>query len=300
MNDNDVVITSAVRTAVGSFGGSLSSLTAPQLGAEVIKKALEKSEIKPDQVDTVYMGQILAAGVGQNVKLGDTKLQDSMIVDGLMDVYNQYHMGVTAENVAQKFQITRKDQDAFAAASQRKAIDAIKGKKFKDEIVPVTVKVKKQDVIFDKDEYPKDGTTIEKLEALKPAFKKDGTVTAGNASGLNDGAAVVSLMSGKTAKQHSIEPLAKIVSWAVCGVDPSIMGTGPIPASRLALKKAGWGEDELDLIEANEAFAAQAIAVNKEMGWTVDKVNVNGGAIAIGHPIGASGARILVTLIHEM
>ena len=366
MSDNDVVITSAVRTAVGSFGGSLSSMTAPQLGAEVIKKVLEKSEIKPEQVDTVYMGQILAAGVGQNparqaaihagipvektattinqlcgsglasvafgynsikcgdaniviaggqesmsnaphlinlrngVKLGDGKLQDSMIVDGLWDVYNQYHMGVTAENVAQKFQITRKDQDAFAAASQRKAIDAIKAKKFKDEIIPVTVKVKKQDVVFDKDEYPKDGTTIEKLEALKPAFKKDGTVTAGNASGLNDGAAVVSLMSGKTAKQHSIEPLAKIVSWAVCGVDPSIMGTGPIPASRLALKKAGWGEDELDLIEANEAFAAQAIAVNKEMGWTVDKVNVNGGAIAIGHPIGASGARILVTLIHEM
>jgi acetyl-CoA C-acetyltransferase len=176
----------------------------------------------------------------------------------------------------------------------------MKGKKFKDEIVPVTVKVKKQDVIFDKDEYPKDGTTIEKLEALKPAFKKDGTVTAGNASGLNDGAAAVSLMSGKTAKQHGIEPLAKIVSWAVCGVDPSIMGTGPIPASRLALQKAGWGEDELDLIEANEAFAAQAIAVNKEMGWTVDKVNVNGGAIALGHPIGASGARILVTLLHEM
>jgi acetyl-CoA C-acetyltransferase len=234
------------------------------------------------------------------VKLGDTKLQDSMIIDGLWDVYNQYHMGMTAENVAQKFQITRKDQDSFAASSQRKAVDAIKAKKFKDEIVPVTVKVKKQDVVFDKDEYPKDGTTIEKLEALKPAFKKDGTVTAGNASGLNDGAAAVSLMSGKTAHELGIEPLAKIVSWAVCGVDPSIMGTGPIPASRLALKKAGWGEDELDLIEANEAFAAQAIAVNKEMGWTVDKVNVNGGAIALGHPIGASGARILTTLIHEM
>jgi len=275
MNDNDVVITSAVRTAVGSFGGSLSSLTAPQLGAEVIKKALEKSEIKPDQVDTVYMGQILAAGVGQN------PARQAAI-----------HAGIPVEKTA-----TTINQ---LCGSQRKAIDAIKGKKFKDEIVPVTVKVKKQDVIFDKDEYPKDGTTIEKLEVLKPAFKKDGTVTAGNASGLNDGAAVVSLMSGKTAKQHSIEPLAKIVSWAVCGVDPSIMGTGPIPASRLALKKAGWGEDELDLIEANEAFAAQAIAVNKEMGWTVDKVNVNGGAIAIGHPIGASGARILVTLIHEM
>ena len=366
MSDNDIVITSAARTAVGSFGGSLSSLTAPQLGSEVIKKVLEKSEIKPEQVDTVYMGQILAAGVGQNparqaaihagipvektattinqlcgsglaavafgynsikcgdakivvaggqesmsnaphfinlrngVKLGDTKLQDSMIIDGLWDVYNQYHMGMTAENVAQKFQITRKDQDSFAASSQRKAVDAIKAKKFKDEIVPVTVKVKKQDVVFDKDEYPKDGTTIEKLELLKPAFKKDGTVTAGNASGLNDGAAAVSLMSGKTAHELGIEPLAKIVSWAVCGVDPSIMGTGPIPASRLALKKAGWGEDELDLIEANEAFAAQAIAVNKEMGWTIDKVNVNGGAIALGNPIGASGARILTTLIHEM
>ncbi|MEY4846860.1 MAG: hypothetical protein RJA54_733, partial [Pseudomonadota bacterium] len=176
----------------------------------------------------------------------------------------------------------------------------IKAKKFKDEIVPITVKIKKEDVVFDRDEYPKDGTTVEKLASLKPAFKKDGTVTAGNASGINDGAAALCLMSGKTAKARGIEPLAKIVSWAQCGVDPTIMGTGPIPASKLALKKAGWGEDELDLIEANEAFAAQAIAVNKEMGWTADKVNVNGGAIAIGHPIGASGARILTTLIHEM
>ena len=366
MNDNDIVITSAFRTAVGSFGGSLSGLTAPQLGSAVIKKCIEHSEIKSQEVDMTYMGQVLTTGVGQNparqaaigagisyektattinqvcgsglssvalaynsikcgdgniiiaggqesmsnsphfinirngVKMGDGKLQDSMIVDGLWDSYNQYHMGITAENVAEKFQITRKDQDSFASHSQRKAIDAIKAKKFKDEIVPVTIKVKKEDVIFDRDEYPKDGTTIEKLALLKPAFKKDGTVTAGNASGLNDGAAALLLMSGKTAKEKGLEPLVKIVSWAQCGVDPSIMGTGPIPASRLALKKAGWGEDELDLIEANEAFAAQAIAVNKEMGWTVDKVNVNGGAIALGHPIGASGARILVTLIHEM
>jgi len=223
-----------------------------------------------------------------------------MIIDGLWDAYNQYHMGITAENVAEKFQIRREEQDNFAAASQRKAAEAIKGKKFVNEIVPVKVKVKREEIEFSKDEYPKAESTVEKLAKLRPAFKKDGTVTAGNASGVNDGAAAVCLMTGEMANKKDIEPLAKIVSWAQCGVDPSIMGTGPIPASKLALKKAGWGEDELDLIEANEAFAAQAIAVNKEIGWTVDKVNVNGGAIALGHPVGASGTRILVTLLHEM
>jgi len=234
------------------------------------------------------------------IKMGDGKMQDSMIVDGLWDTYNQYHMGMTAENVAEKFQIKRETQDDFAASSQRKAAEAIADKKFKNEIVPVTVKIKKQDVVFDQDEYPKVGSTVEKLAGLKPAFKKDGTITAGNASGLNDGAAAVVLMTAELAKKKDLKPLARIVSWAQCGVDPSIMGTGPIPASKMALEKAGWGEDQLDLIEANEAFAAQAIAVNKELGFTADKVNVNGGAIALGHPIGASGARILVTLIHEM
>ncbi len=366
MNNDDIVITSAFRTAIGSFGGSLASQTAPQLGAAVIKKCLEHSELKNDEVDMIYMGQVLTTGAGQNparqaamqagiakektattinqvcgsglasialaynsikckdgsimiaggqesmsnsphymhlrdgIKMGIGEMQDSMIVDGLWDTYNQYHMGITAENVAEQFQIKRETQDDFAAASQRKATEAIAGKKFKDEIVPVTVKIKKQDVIFDQDEYPKSGSTVEKLAGLKPAFKKDGTVTAGNASGLNDGAAAVVLMTAELAKKKNLKPLARIVSWAQCGVDPSIMGTGPIPASKMALEKAGWGEDQLDLVESNEAFAAQAIAVNKELGFTADRVNVNGGAIALGHPIGASGARILVTLIHEM
>jgi acetyl-CoA C-acetyltransferase len=232
--------------------------------------------------------------------MGDGNMKDSMIIDGLWDVYNQYHMGITAENVAEKYQITREEQDSFAAASQRKTAEAIKENKFVNEIVPVKVKVRKEEVEFKQDEYPKSDSTVEKLAKLRPAFKKDGTVTAGNASGVNDGAASLCLMTGEMAKKKDVEPLAKIVSWAQCGVDPSIMGTGPIPASKLALKKAGWGEDELDLIEANEAFAAQAMAVNKEMGWTLDKVNVNGGSIALGHPVGASGARVLVTLIHEM
>ncbi len=366
MEDRDVVITSAFRTAIGSFNGSLSSKTGPELGSTVIKKCVEHSELKPEEVDTTYMGQVLTTGAGQNparqasilaglsndttnitinqvcgsglasvglaynsiksgdgnvilaggqesmsnsphymnirkgIKMGDGNMKDSMIIDGLWDVYNQYHMGITAENVAEKFQIRREEQDSFAAASQRKAVEAIKENKFVDEIVPVKVKVKREEVEFNQDEYPKADSTVEKLAKLRPAFKKDGTVTAGNASGVNDGAAALCLMTGEMAKKKDIEPLAKIVSWAQCGVDPSIMGTGPIPASKLALKKAGWGEDELDLIEANEAFAAQAIAVNKEVGWTVDKVNVNGGAIALGHPIGASGARVLVTLIHEM
>ena len=208
--------------------------------------------------------------------------------------------GMTAENIAEKYQIKREDQDSFAANSQRKAIEAIKSGAFKSQIVPVKVKVKKEEKVIDTDEYPKAGVTVETLKALRPAFKKDGTVTAGNASGINDGAAAVVLMTAEEAKKRDLSPLAKIVSWAVCGVDPAIMGTGPIPASKLALKKAGWGEDQLNLIEANEAFAAQAISVNKELGFTADIVNVNGGAIALGHPIGASGARVLVTLLHEM
>jgi acetyl-CoA C-acetyltransferase len=366
MNSNDIVITSAFRTAIGSFGGSLSSQTAPQLGGIVIKKCLEHSKLKSEDVDMVYMGQVLTTGSGQNparqaaiyagiskektattinqvcgsglasialafnsikcedgdviiaggqesmsnaphyiymrdgIKMGDGKMQDSMVVDGLWDIYNQYHMGITAENVAEKFKISRGQQDDFAATSQRKAAEAIAAKKFKEEIAPLIIKLKKQEVVFDQDEYPKAGSTVEKLTGLKTAFKKDGTVTAGNASGLNDGAAAVVLMTEETAKKKNLKPLARIVSWAQCGVDPSIMGTGPIPASKLALKKAGWKEDQLDLIEANEAFAAQALAVNKKMGFDSNRVNVNGGAIALGHPIGASGARILVTLIHEM
>jgi len=366
MEDNDVVITSAFRTAIGSFNGTLSSKTAPELGSTVIKKCVENSELKQEEVDMVYMGQVLTTGAGQNparqssilaglsnnttnttinqvcgsglasvalaynsiksgdgkvilaggqesmsnsphyinirkgIKMGDGNMKDSMIIDGLWDVYNQYHMGITAENVAEKYQIKREEQDSFAAASQRKTAEAIKENKFVNEIVPVKVKVRKEEVEFKQDEYPKADSTVEKLAKLRPAFKKDGTVTAGNASGVNDGAAALCLMTGEMAKKKDVEPLAKIVSWAQCGVDPSIMGTGPIPASKLALKKAGWGEDELDLIEANEAFAAQAMAVNKEMGWTLDKVNVNGGSIALGHPVGASGARVLVTLIHEM
>ena len=366
MNSNDIVITSAFRTAIGSFGGSLSSQTAPQLGGIVIKKCLEHSKLKSEDVDMVYMGQVLTTGSGQNparqaaiyagiskektattinqvcgsglasialafnsikcedgdviiaggqesmsnaphyiymrdgIKMGDGKMQDSMVVDGLWDIYNQYHMGITAENVAEKFKISRGQQDDFAATSQRKAAEAIAAKKFKEEIAPLIIKLKKQEVVFDQDEYPKAGSTVEKLAGLKTAFKKDGTVTAGNASGLNDGAAAVVLMTEETAKKKNLKPLARIVSWAQCGVDPSIMGTGPIPASKLALKKAGWKENQLDLIEANEAFAAQALAVNKKMGFDSNRVNVNGGAIALGHPIGASGARILVTLIHEM
>ena len=363
MDDKDIVITSAFRTPIGSYLGSLSDHTAVQLGTEVIKKCIEHSNLKNNEVDMVYMGQVLQTGSGQNparqslinagiensktattinqvcgsglaavalgfnsLKLNDakvviaggqesmtnsphyqilrkgekneeSKMKDSMIIDGLIDVYNQYHMGVTAENVAEKYQITRKQQDEFAVKSQMKAAEAIKTNKFKDEIVPIKVKDGK---IFDTDEYPKSQTTIEVLTTLKTVFKKDGTVTAGNASGLNDGAAALVLMSAKTAKEKNLKPLARIVSWAQCGVDPSVMGTGPIPASRQALKKAGWTEDQLDLVEANEAFASQAISVNKELGLNPDNVNVNGGAIALGHPIGASGARVLVTLLHEM
>ena len=363
IDDNDIVITSAFRTAIGSFIGSLSDHSAVQLGSEVIKKCIEHSNLKKNEVDMVYMGQVLQTGSGQNparqslinsgiensksattinqvcgsglaavalgynsLKLNDAniiiaggqesmtnsphyqvlrkgekneenKMKDSMLIDGLIDVYNKYHMGVTAENVAEKYQITRKEQDEFAVNSQSKASAAIKLNKFKNEIVPIKLKNGK---MFDTDEYPKVGTNIEKLSTLKTVFKENGTVTAGNASGLNDGAASLTLMTLKTAKDKNLKPLAKIVSWAQCGVDPSIMGTGPIPASKLAIKKAGWTEDQIDLVEANEAFAAQAISVNKELGFNTEKVNVNGGAIALGHPIGASGARVLVTLVHEM
>jgi acetyl-CoA C-acetyltransferase len=234
------------------------------------------------------------------MKMGNVELIDTMIKDGLWDAFNGYHMGNTAENVAQKWQITREQQDQFAAASQQKAEAAQKAGKFKDEIVPVTIETRKGPTSVTDDEYPRHGTTTDVLGKLRPAFLKDGTVTAGNASGLNDGAAALVLMSDAEASKRGVAPLARIVSWATAGVDPKIMGSGPIPASRAALKKAGWSPNDLDLVEANEAFAAQACAVNKDLGWDSARVNVNGGAIALGHPIGASGARILVTLLHEM
>ncbi len=363
----DVVIVSAARTAVGKFGGSIAKVSAPDLGATVIKALLARSGVSPDVINEVILGQVLTAGSGQNParqaviksglpnhvpafvvgkvcgsglkathlaaqaikcgdadiiiaggqenmsasphvllgsrdgqRMGDWKMTDTMIVDGLWDVYNQYHMGITAENVAKKFEISREAQDAFAAGSQNKAEAAQKAGKFKDEIVPVEIASKKGTVIFDTDEFIKPGVTAESLAALRPAFDKAGTVTAGNASGLNDGAAGVMMMSAKKAKELGLTPLARIASYASAGLDPAIMGMGPVPASTLALKKAGWKAADLDLMEINEAFAGQACAVNKEMGWDTSKINVNGGAIAIGHPIGASGARILVTLIHEM
>ena len=363
MDNKDIVITSAFRTAISSLDGGLSEYSASELGSFVIKKCMEHSNLQKDDVDTVYMGQVLQAGAGQNparqsamkagiekstsattinqvcgsglsaislgfnsLKLKDTKiviaggqesmtnsphyinfrkdkillenkLKDSMIVDGLIDFYNQYHMGVTAENVAKKFSISRNDQDLFAYKSQIKTKEAINNGKFNDEIVSIKLK---NGMTFNKDEHPRMDVDIEKLSKLKPAFKENGTVTAGNSSGINDGAASVVLMSYEDAKKKKLNPLAKIVSWAQCGVDPSLMGTGPINASKEALKKAGWKKDELDIIESNEAFAAQAIAVNKELGLDPNTVNMNGGAIALGHPIGASGARIIVTLVHEM
>ena len=363
-----VVIVSAARTAIGNFGGSLSNVPAPTLGATVIKAVLERANIKPEQVDELIFGQVLTAGSGQNparqsaieaglphavpcmtinkvcgsglktvhlaaqaikagdaeiviaggqenmslsphllpksrngTKMGDWKMQDSMIVDGLWDAFNNYHMGTTAENIAKKYEISREEQDEFAASSQNKAEAAINAGKFEEEIVPVEIPQRKGDpVIFDKDEFPKSGVTAEGIAKLRPAFDKEGTVTAANASGLNDGAAAVLVMSESKAKELGLEPLATIAAYSSAGVDPSIMGTGPIPSSKLCLDKAGWNVDDLDLIEANEAFAAQAISVNREMGWDTNKVNVNGGAIAIGHPIGASGCRVLVTLLHEM
>ena len=239
-------------------------------------------------------------GSRDGFRMGDFKMIDTMIVDGLWDVYNQYHMGITAENVAKKYEVTRAEQDEFALQSQLKAEAAQKAGKFKDEILPLEIANKKGTVVFDSDEYIKPGSTLESLSGLRPAFAKDGTVTAGNASGLNDGAAAVIMMSASQAKELGLKPLARIKAYASSGLDPAVMGMGPVSASRLCLKKAGWTHEELDLMEINEAFVAQAIAVNKEMGWDTSKINVNGGAIAIGHPIGASGARILVTLIHEM
>jgi acetyl-CoA C-acetyltransferase len=365
-DQSTIVIASAVRTPVGSFNGSLASLPAHELGKIAIKAALERTHIEPGDVSEVILGQVLAAGAGQNparqasinagipvatpawgmnqlcgsglravalgaqqiqlgssrivvaggqesmsqaphamhlrqgTKMGDTMMIDTMIKDGLWDAFNGYHMGTTAENVARQWQITREEQDRFAVASQNKAEAAKKAGRFKAEITPVTIKTRKGDVVVSEDEFIKDGVTLESVAKLRPAFDKAGTVTAGNASGINDGAAAVVLMSIGEAKKRGIAPLARIVSWAHAGVDPAIMGTGPIPASKKALEMAGWAANDLDLVEANEAFAAQACAVNKSLGWDTDKVNVNGGAIAIGHPIGASGARVLTTLLHEM
>ncbi|PWC76814.1 acetyl-CoA C-acetyltransferase [Azospirillum sp. TSH64] len=362
----EIVIASAVRTAIGSFNGALASVPAHELGAAAIREALSRAHTDAAEVSEVVLGQVLTAGQGQNparqaavkagipvektafginqvcgsglravalgwqaircgdaevmvvggqenmslsphlmhlrngTKMGTAEMLDSMIRDGLWEAFNNYHMGATAENVARAWDLSRERQDRFAVASQQKAEAAQKAGRFRDEIVPVTIKGRKGDTVVDTDEYPKHGTTLEALAKLRPAFAKDGTVTAGNASGLNDGAAALVLMTAENAARRGLTPLARIASWATAGVDPAIMGTGPIPASKLALQKAGWSVDDLDLIEANEAFAAQALAVNAGMGWDEAKVNVNGGAIALGHPIGASGARILVSLLHEM
>ena len=364
----DIVIVSAVRTAVGKFGGSLAKIPATELGAIVIKEALARAKVDPAQVGEVIMGQVLTAGSGQNParqallkaglpkevpgltinavcgsglksvmlaaqavawgdaeivvaggqenmsaaphvlmgsregqRMGDWKMQDTMIVDGLWDVYNQYHMGVTAENVAKEHAIDRAAQDALALASQQKAAAAQDAGKFKEEIVPVSIPQKKGDpVSFDADEYINRKTNAEALAGLRPAFDKAGSVTAGNASGLNDGAAAVVVMSARKAKELGLKPLATIKAFATSGLDPRTMGMGPVPATKKALERAGWKASEVQLFELNEAFAAQACAVNKALDIDPAKVNVNGGAIAIGHPIGASGARILVTLLHEM
>ena len=275
-----------------------SGLRAIALGAQQIQSGAATIVVAGGQ-ESMSQSQH-AAHLRNGTKMGGLDLVDTMIKDGLWDAFNGYHMGTTAENVARQWQITREDQDKFAVASQNKAEAAKKAGKFKDEIVSVTIKGKKGDTVVSEDEYIRDGATLDSLTKLRPAFDKAGTVTAGNASGINDGAAAVVLMTAAEAKKRGIEPLARIVSWAQAGVDPSIMGTGPIPASKKALEKAGWKAKDLDLVEANEAFAAQACAVNKGVGWDTDKVNVNGGAIAIGHPIGASGARVLTTLVHEM
>ena len=276
-----------------------SGLKATHLAAQAIKAGDADIVIAGGQ-ENMSLAPHALNGARDGLRMMDGKLIDTMIVDGLWDVYNQYHMGVTAENVAKKWGVSRQEQDEFAAASQQKAEAAQKAGRFKDEIVPITISTRKGDVIFDSDEFIRHGTTVEALASLKPAFDKTGTVTAGNASGINDGAAAVMMMSATKAKELGLKPLARIKAYSSAGVDPSIMGVGPIPASKLCLKKAGWTAQDLDLLEINEAFAAQAIAVNRDMGWDTAKVNVNGGAIAIGHPIGASGCRILVTLIHEM
>ena len=362
----NVVIVSAARTAVGSFGGAFANTPAHELGAFVLDAVVQRAGIDKAEISETILGQVLTAGAGQNparqahigaglpiegsawsinqvcgsglravalgaqhiqlgdaaivlaggqenmtlsphcahmragTKMGDMKMIDTMIKDGLWDAFNGYHMGQTAENVAQQWQISRDEQDAFAVASQNKAEAAQKAGKFKDEIAGFVVKTRKGDIVVDADEYIRHGATLDAMTKLKPAFTKDGSVTAGNASGLNDGAAAVMLMSAEEAERRGLTPLARIASYATAGLDPSIMGVGPIHASRRALAKAGWKAEDLDLVEANEAFAAQACAVNKDMGWNPDVVNVNGGAIAIGHPIGASGARILNTLLFEM
>ncbi|MDA9232239.1 acetyl-CoA C-acetyltransferase [Candidatus Pelagibacter sp.] len=363
---DDVVITSALRTPIGTYKGSLKDLSADKLGALAIKEVIHKSNLKPDQIDEVIMGHVLTSGLGQNParqasihagipvskpahiinqvcgsglrsivsgfqsikleenkiivsggqenmsraphslfyrenkKLDESKLVDTMINDGLTDSFNHYHMGVTAENVAEKFEISRDEQDSFALNSQKKAQDSIGKKKFKDEIIKLQINNNNENVIFDNDEHPRNNLIIDELKKLKTVFKENGTVTPGNSSGINDGAAATVLMTRKQAELKSIEPLVKVVSWASCGVEPSLMGLGPIPAVKEALNKVDWNINDVDLFEINEAFAAQSIAVIKELKIPAEKVNVNGGAIALGHPIGASGTRILVTLIHEM
>ena len=364
----EVVIVAAKRTAIGKFGGSLAKISAPELGAHVIKGLLAQTGVAADAISEVILGQVLTAGSGQNparqsvikaglpesvpamtinkvcgsglkavmlaaqaikcgdaeiviaggqenmsasphvlhnsrdgFRMGDAKLVDSMIIDGLWDVYNQYHMGITAENVAKQYGIDRAAQDAFALASQQKAAAAQDAGKFKDEILPLSIPQRKGDpLVFDADEFLNRKSNAESLAGLRPAFDKAGTVTAGNASGINDGAAAVMVMSAAKAATLGLTPLATIKSYASAAIDPKIMGMGPVPSSRLALQKAGWKAADLDLLEVNEAFAAQACAVNNEMGWDTSKINVNGGAIALGHPIGASGCRVLVTLLHEM
>ncbi len=282
---------------IGKVCGS--GLKATHLAAQAIKCGDAEIVIAGGQENMSASAHVLA-GSRDGFRMGDAKLVDTMIVDGLWDVYNQYHMGTTAENVAKKYDVSRREQDEFAAASQQKAEAAQKAGKFKDEILPFEIVSKKGTTVFAADEFVKHGTTVESLAALRPAFSKDGTVTAGNASGLNDGAAAVVMMSAKKASELGLKPLARIKAYSSAGIDPKIMGMGPVPASQLCLKKAGWTPQDLDLMEINEAFAAQAIGVNKQMGWDTAKINVNGGAIAIGHPIGASGCRILVTLLHEM
>ena len=366
LEQKSIVITSAVRTAIGTFCGSLKNMQAHELGSIVAKEAMKRSNLNSNDINELIMGQVLTGAAGQNParqaailaglpvektayvinqvcgsglrsvaagyqaimsndsniiiaggqesmsnaphainfrngkKLEETNLVDTMIKDGLWDAFNGYHMGVTAENVANKWKISRNDQDDFALSSQNKTEKAQKEGKFENEIVPVVIKDKNNNQIFEVDEHPRAGMTLEKLTKLKPSFESDGTVTPGNASGINDGAAAVVLMSKNEAEKRNLKPLVKIISWATCGVDPSLMGSGPIPASKMALEKAGWETSDLDLIESNEAFAAQSLAVIKDLGIPKEKVNVNGGAIALGHPIGASGTRILVTLLHEM
>ena len=282
---------------IGKVCGS--GLKATHLAAQAIKCGDAEIVIAGGQENMSASAHVLP-GSRDGFRMGDAKLVDTMIVDGLWDVYNQYHMGTTAENVAKKYEVSRREQDEFAAASQQKAEAAQKSGKFKDEIVPYEIVSKKGTTVFDADEFIKHGTTVDSLAGLRPAFSKDGTVTAGNASGLNDGAAAVVMMSAKKASELGLKPLARIKAYSSAGIDPKIMGMGPVPASQLCLKRAGWTPQDLDLMEINEAFAAQAIGVNKQMGWDTAKINVNGGAIAIGHPIGASGCRILVTLLHEM